>query len=81
LISSVSGDNAGALELISFTSGARVYLSGVDTGYETNVIIENLLPGNYTVKIVKSGYQTDTAFPYVIPRDTTVVVIYLYPGP
>ena len=55
-IKSFSGNYAGALNISSKPTGARVFLNGVDTGDTTNVVIGGLLPGDYTIKQVKAGY-------------------------
>jgi hypothetical protein len=80
-IKTFSGDYAGALNVISIPPGARIFLNGVDTGYETNMVIGNLLPSFYEVKFVKSGYLDKILTQGVIPRDTTDVVGYLTPSP
>lgn len=77
-IQTFSGDFSGALEVISLPSGARIFLNGVDTGYETYVIIDGLTPGDYEVKFVKSGFQEKTVKAQVVPRDTTTVFTNLY---
>jgi hypothetical protein len=80
-IKTFSGDYAGALNVISIPPGARIFLNGVDTGYETNVVIENLLPSYYEVKFVKSGYLDEILTKNVVARDTVDVVGYLTPSP
>ncbi len=83
-IQSFSGGFAGSLDIISIPSGARVFLNSVDTGYETDVLIGDLLPGYYGVRLVKSGYQ-DWTKPQeevsVFPRQTTTLYAVLQPAP
>lgn len=63
-IQSFLGNYAGTLNIKSIPTGARVFLNEVDTEDTTDVIIGELLPGEYTVKLVKSGYR-DFTFPTV----------------
>ncbi len=70
---------AGILNVISKPTGARVYLNGVDTGYETNAIIGGLLPGPYELKLVKTGYQEKTQHIEIFAQQTTFASIELPP--
>jgi hypothetical protein len=70
------------LNVISIPPGARIFLNGVDTGNETNVVIGNLLPDAYDVKFVKSGYQDKIIRDVIVTaRDTVDVVGHLTPSP
>ncbi len=80
-IQSFSGGFAGALNIISVPTGARVFLNSVDTGYETDVVIGDLLPGFYDIKLVKSGYQEWSGRKEVYPQTTTIVPVRLQPAP
>lgn len=80
-IQSFSGSFAGALDIASNPPGARVFLNSVDTGYETDVVIEDLLPGNYELRLVKSGYQDYDRIVQVFARQTTILRPTLQPAP
>jgi hypothetical protein len=56
-LQSFSDNYAATLEIQSDPTGARIFLNGVDTGYETNTVITGLFPGLYNIKFVKSGCQ------------------------
>jgi len=80
-IQSFSGSYAGAINIMSKPTGARVYLNDVDTGDTTNVIIGGLLPGSYDIKLVKSGYPVRIREGIrVYPQQTTPVFINLIYG-
>ena len=55
-IQSFSSDFAGTLDITSTPIGARVYLDGVYTGYETHAVIGGILPGKHEIKLTKEGY-------------------------
>ncbi|MCK4403986.1 MAG: PEGA domain-containing protein [candidate division Zixibacteria bacterium] len=55
-IQSFSDSYAGTLHITSTPTEAKVFLNGADTGFETNAIIGGLLPGDYALKLVKTGY-------------------------
>ncbi|MGB2989576.1 MAG: PEGA domain-containing protein, partial [Candidatus Zixiibacteriota bacterium] len=76
-----SQDYAGALNVITVPPGAEIFLNEVDTGRETDALITGLLPGKYTVKLVKSGYQDVIRNVDVLPRQTTTVLVFLFPSP
>lgn len=83
-IQSFLGNYAGALNIKSIPTGARVFLNEVETGDTTDVIIGGLLPGEYEVKLVKSGYR-DYTFPtsYELKPQQTLELptAHLLPGP
>jgi hypothetical protein len=79
-IQSFSEGYAGALNIVSNPPGARVFLNGEDTGYETDVIIGGLFPGRYVVKLVKAGYKDWFREVSVYPRQTTIVPAWLKPA-
>ncbi len=82
LIQSFSDNYAGALYITSNPTGARVFLNGVDTKDTTNVVIGRLLPGDYTIKLVKSGYPVRIRESIrIYPQQTTEVFIDLVMGP
>jgi hypothetical protein len=77
-----STDYAGALNISSVPPGARVFLNSVDTGQETNVLIGDLFPGFYDIKLVKSGYQDWNLLQLeVLPGQTTPLHVILFPAP
>jgi hypothetical protein len=82
-IQSFSTDYAGALYISSSPTGAKVFLDGVDTGYETNALIEGLYPRMYAIRLVKPGYQhdPDPFITTIYPRRTSLVDILLHPSP
>jgi hypothetical protein len=56
-IQSFSGNYAASLQISSSPTGAKVFLNEVDTGYETNALITDILPGSYTIRLTKTGYK------------------------
>ena len=81
-IQSFSSDFAGTLDISSTPTGARVYLDGVYTGYETNAVISGILPGKYVVKLTKEGYLDHVSPGFEIkPRVMTYHWAKLYPAP
>jgi hypothetical protein len=56
-IQSFSGNYSASLQISSSPTGAKVFLNEVDTGYETNALITNILPGSYTIRLTKTGYK------------------------
>jgi hypothetical protein len=82
-IQTLSNNYAGSLDIRSSPTGAKVFLNNIDTGYETNALIKGLFPGNYTLKLEKTGCQpfirTDVE---IKPQQTTYLpVFYLSCGP
>jgi hypothetical protein len=81
-IQSFSEGYAGALNILSYPPGARVFLNGEDTGYETNVVVGDLIPGFYEIRLVKSGYQDWIRPPVeVYARQTKRIQAVLEPEP
>jgi hypothetical protein len=81
-IKAFSSDFAGTLDIRSSPTGARVYLNGVYTGYETNAIISGLLPGSYVLKLTKDGYLDCVRSGFKIePRVVTYWWTRLNPAP
>lgn len=77
------GDYAATLYITSNIQGAKVFLNGVDTGYETNAVVEGVYPRMYALRLVKAGYQHDPD-PRIItvgPRENLYVHVPLYPSP
>lgn len=60
----------GALNLISIPEGARIYIDDERRG-ETPLQLDNLLPGDYTVRAEHRGYATETATLTVRNDETT----------
>ena len=50
----------GSLSITSYPTGASIYLDGSYKGLTPRAII-NLTSGNYTLKLIKSGYKTKTS--------------------
>jgi hypothetical protein len=48
----------GSIEVTSDPAGARIYLDGVDTGYDTPCTLEKLSEGFYSLTVQKAGYLT-----------------------
>jgi len=46
----------GSIQVTSNPQGAKVYLDGTDTGKATNCTLDNVSPGDHTVKLAKEGY-------------------------
>jgi len=63
----------GAIEVKSTPEGAAVYLDGDDTDEETNTILADLEPGDYTVKLVLEGYDDYSEDVTVEGGDTVTV--------
>jgi hypothetical protein len=81
-IQSFSGNYAASLQISSSPTGAKVFLSEVDTGYETNALITDILPGRYTIRLTKAGYQD--AFQrnvLLVPGQTYLSHTILVPSP
>lgn len=77
-----SQDYAGALDVITVPPGAEIFLNEIDTGHETNALITGLLPGKYTVRLVKSGYQDAILWNVLVrARQTTPIIVHLIPAP
>ncbi|MDH7510070.1 MAG: PEGA domain-containing protein [Methanolinea sp.] len=53
-----SREPQGSIEVTSDPAGARVYLDGVDTGYDTPCIMDELTVGSYSLTVRKNGYLT-----------------------
>jgi hypothetical protein len=82
LTQSFSEDYAGAIDIRSNPAGAVVFLDSINTGYTTNVVIHDVLPGLHSVKLVKPGYKVairETVS--VMTGYTTIVYVNLVPGP
>ena len=47
----------GKIQVNSNPEGAQIHLDGTDTGKKTNSILEDVSPGDHTVKLVKDGYM------------------------
>ena len=47
----------GAIEVKSTPTGATIFLDGDDTGEETDAILDELEPDDYTVKLTLTGYE------------------------
>ena len=77
-----SQDYAGALDVITVPPGAEIFLNEIDTEHETNALITGLLPGKYTVRLVKSGYQDAILWNVLVrARQTTPIIVPLIPAP
>jgi len=63
----------GAIEVKSTPEGAAVYLDGDDTDEETNTILADLEPGDYTVKLVLEGHDDYSEDVTVEGGDTVLV--------
>jgi len=63
----------GAIEVKSTPEGAAVYLDGDDTGEKTNIILADLEPDDYTVKLVLEGYDDYEEAVTVEGGDTVLV--------
>jgi hypothetical protein len=81
-IQSFSGKYAASLQISSSPTGAKVFLNEVDTGYETNALITDILPGRYTIRLTKAGYrdffQQNVWFN---PGETRLIHTILIPSP
>lgn len=78
------GNYAGALLVTSNVSSADISIDGIDTGYETDALIEGLYPGYHGVHLDKAGYchyETDPQRVFVLPRQTKLVIIRLVSCP
>jgi hypothetical protein len=53
-----SREPVGSIGVASDPAGARVYLDGVDTGYDTPCTLEELADGFYSLNVQKNGYLT-----------------------
>lgn len=68
-LQSFSDSYAATLEIKSKPTGARIFLNGIDTGYETNAVITGLLPGIYDLKLTKPGCQERVTTIEINPRE------------
>ncbi len=78
---SFSANYAGILDVRSNVQGARIFVDGIDTGQNTNALVE-VLPGNRSVHLEKAGYCQsggDPRWATVSARQTVVVSITLVP--
>jgi hypothetical protein len=78
---SFSENYAGILDVRSNVQGARIFVDGIDTGFDTNALVE-VLPGNHEVHLEKAGYCHSGQDPQgatVSARQTVVVRINLVP--
>lgn len=81
-INAFSSGFAGTLDIRSTPTGASVYLDGLYTGYETNCIISEIMPGLYTLKLTKGGYLDYVKANFEIkPRVVTYWTVTLVPAP
>jgi hypothetical protein len=60
----------GALSVKSFPRGASIYLNGQFKAV-TPAVIEGLAPGDYELKLIKTGYQTKVRTVTIIAGQTT----------
>jgi hypothetical protein len=81
-IQSFSDNYAGTLSITSEPTGARVFLDGLDTGYDTDALIGGIFPGVfYTLKLVKLGYQDWVKYNvFFDPQETKVLHAKLIPS-
>jgi hypothetical protein len=47
----------GGIQVNSTPAGAMIYLDDSYTGEITNILLENIIPGSHTVKLIKAGYE------------------------
>jgi ribosomal protein L40E len=62
---------SGSLSVTSTPTGANVYLNNVYKG-TTPILIPNLAPGWYTLKLSKPGYQDTNKDVTIMPEETTI---------
>lgn len=63
----------GELDIDSEPSGARIYINDKDTGYATPSNISNLKEGDYTYKVILSGYKDVAGGFTITPKEITKV--------
>ena len=81
-IQSFSGNYAASLQISSSPTGAKVFLNEVDTGYETNALITDILPGLYTIRLTKAGYKdVFQQNVLLVPGETYLFHTILVPSP
>jgi hypothetical protein len=79
-VASISG-YLGGLRIVSYPiKGGRIFLNGQDTGLETDTTIHGLLPGSYSVKLVKTGCKDGNGQIFVVAKETKELRIPLLPG-
>jgi hypothetical protein len=47
----------GSINVTSTPTGADIFLDGVDTGQQTNAVIQNVTPGTHTIRLTLAGYD------------------------
>ena len=67
----------GTLEISSTPAGARVFIDGADALKATPATITNLSSGDYTYKLVLSGYKDATGTVTIEPGKTTTLSVSL----
>ena len=72
IVSSVS-PTTGTLSITSSPSGADIYVDGSNWGRTTPTTLSFLIPGSYTIKLSKTGYNNYIASTIVYAGKTTTV--------
>jgi len=68
----------GSLEITTSPSGARILLDSADKG-ASPITLTNISAGNHTLTVIKEGYITSEQRVWIIPGQTTPVVVPLDP--
>jgi PKD repeat protein len=71
----------GNISISSSPTGALVFLDSVNTGQNTNTVLQNINPGSHSVRLNLSGYQDGNAQVTVTAGQTAQVYIALIPAP
>jgi hypothetical protein len=69
-----------SISVTSDPAGAEIYLDGVDTGQITPFILDNLNPGDHTVKVTFDIYNPASRTVNIKPGPTVPVDFKLFPG-
>ncbi len=71
----------GNILISSEPSGASIYLEGINTGFTTPKLLNNLEPRSYLLSLKLEGYLNSNDFVTVYPRQTTRLNAVLAPDP
>jgi hypothetical protein len=67
----------GSLEVITTPEGADIYINGSLYTYPTNAVISSMTPGQYSIEIKKTGYNSETRTVTIAAGTRSSINIYL----
>ncbi|HTY15447.1 MAG TPA: PEGA domain-containing protein, partial [Methanoregulaceae archaeon] len=71
----------GSISVNSDPTGAEIFLDGMDTGKDTNVVLDEIQPGVHSVLLNLTGYYNSTVPVTVVKGQTAQVFVSLVPIP